>query len=123
YDPAPFCPRGLKPSDRLSYYAQFFPVVEVDASFFHLMPRHNYELWASRTPDAFRFDVKAYRTLTRHGARHEPGKRHQTDSPELDPADEDFKRFKESIEPLRDAGKLRAVLFQFPPWFKCSDRN
>jgi uncharacterized protein YecE (DUF72 family) len=122
-DHAAFYPKGVKPAERIGYYADYFPIVEVDASFYRIMPPHNYELWAERTPDDFVFNVKAYRTLTRHGERFEPGKRHETDAPELDPTDEDFRLFKESIQPLKDAGKLRAVHFQFPPWFKASDRN
>lgn len=118
-----FYPRGVKPTERLGYYAKYFTLVEVDASFYALMPPRNYERWAEITPDGFRFDVKAYRTLTRHDRHFEPGKRHETDSPELDPTDDDFRLFNESIQPLKDAGKLRAVQFQFPPWFKASERN
>lgn len=118
-----FYPKGVKSNERLAHYANYFPLVEVDASFYRLMPPRNYELWAERTPDDFVFSVKAYRTLTRHGERFEPGKRHETDAPELDPTDQDFRLFKESIQPLKDAGKLRSVLFQFPPWFKATDRN
>ena len=110
-----FYPRGLKPNERLGYYARYFPLVEVDSTFYRLMPARNFELWAERTPDDFSFDVKAYRTLTRHGSEHRPGARHEDDAPELDPAEDDFRAFKESIEPLRQAGKLRAILFQFPP--------
>ena len=35
--------------------------------------------------------------------------------PEL--MDEMWRRFRLALEPLRQAGKLGAVLFQFPPWF------
>ncbi len=122
-DHAAFYPRGVKPAERISYYANYFPIVEVDASFYRLMPPHNFELWAERTPDDFVFNVKAYRTLTRHGERYEAGKRHEADALELDPTDEDFRLFKESIQPLKAAGKLRAVHFQFPPWFTATDRN
>ncbi|HEV8635597.1 MAG TPA: DUF72 domain-containing protein [Chloroflexota bacterium] len=122
-DHEPFYPKGLKPNERLGYYSRFFPIVEVDSTFYRLMPERNFQLWAERTPDDFVFDVKAYRTLTRHGERHEPGARHETDDPELDPRDEEFKTFNASLEPLRQAGKLRAVLFQFPPWVKASERN
>lgn len=118
-----FYPRGVKPNERLAYYARFFPLVEVDASFYRLMPARNYELWAERTPAEFSFDVKAYRTLTRHGAEYRPGARHDDEDPGLDPTDDDFRAFTDSVEPLRQAGKLRSVLFQFPPWFRESDNN
>ena len=34
-----FYPRGLKPNERLGYYARYFPLVEVDSTFYRLMPR------------------------------------------------------------------------------------
>lgn len=118
-----FYPPAVKDNQRLGYYAQFFPIVEIDSTYYRLMPTRNFQLWADRTPASFVFDVKAYRTLTKHGASYEPGKRHEDRDPALDPSDDDFRRFKESIQPLRDAGKLRAVLFQFPPWFRNVPEN
>jgi uncharacterized protein YecE (DUF72 family) len=53
-------------SRRIEYYAQYFSMVEVDSTFYHLQPAHNFELWAERTPDDFVFDVKAYGELTWH---------------------------------------------------------
>ncbi len=116
-------PKGVKPNERIRYYAQHFPVVEIDSTFYHLMPRRNFEGWAEKTPDNFVFDVKAYRTLTRHGAAYEPGVIHEDADPDYDPAEDDFEKFKYQIEPLRERGKLRAILFQFPPWFKRSEAN
>jgi uncharacterized protein YecE (DUF72 family) len=113
-------PAGVKPSERIRYYAQHFPVVEIDSTFYHLMPRRNFEGWAEKTPEGFVFDVKAHRTLTRHGAAYEPGKVHADADPEYDPSEDDFEKFKYQIEPLREKGKLRAIQFQFPPWFKRS---
>lgn len=34
-----------------------------------------------------------------------------------------WRRFKLALEPLRHAGKLGAVLFQFPPWFNYRRSN
>ena len=99
-----FYPPGLKPSDRITYYAQRFPVVEVNSSYYHILPPRNYAGWATKTPPDFVFNVKAYGQLTQHH-REEP------------PTREAFAAFRESYRPLVDAGKLRAVLFQFPPWF------
>lgn len=107
-----FYPPGLKPGDRLAYYARHFPLVEVDSTYYHLQPERNFRLWAQRTPDHFRFDVKAYKAMTRH---ERPGEE-QTPLP----LPEVFERFKAALQPLRESGKLRAVLFQFPPWFRCA---
>lgn len=105
-----FYPKGLKPGDRIRYYAEHFPVVEVNSSYYHIMPRRNYQLWTEKTPDDFTFNVKAFGQLTGH-VRDEPA------TPAV------FEQFRESYAPLREAGKLGAVLFQYPPWFGASDEN
>jgi uncharacterized protein YecE (DUF72 family) len=110
-----FYPPRIKPTDRLLYYARYFPVVEVDSTFYALMPVRNFEGWAKRTPPGFTFNVKAYRSLTKH--------QRDADGQPLDPSASDFERFHYSLEPLREAGKLKAVHFQFPPWFTASEEN
>ena len=62
-----------------------------------------------RTPDTFAFNVKAFRELTYHDR--------------IEPRQATFDAFRESLAPAREAGKLRAVLFQFPPWFTASETN
>jgi uncharacterized protein YecE (DUF72 family) len=105
-----FYPKGTKPGDRISYYAQHFNVVEVNSSYYHIMPPRNYALWVEKTPDDFVFNIKAFGQLTGH-VRDEP------------PTPETFQQFRESYAPMREAGKVGAVLFQFPPWFNYSDDN
>jgi uncharacterized protein YecE (DUF72 family) len=122
-DHDPFYPKGMKPVERLGFYSKFFPIVEIDSTFYGLMPDKTFKAWVERTPDDFTFNVKAYRTLTRHDAKFTPGKVHDDKDPGLDPADDDFKTFNASLQPMRESGKLRAVLFQFPPWMKASPRN
>jgi uncharacterized protein YecE (DUF72 family) len=46
--------------------------------------------------------------MTRHHREPRPG---EADLPEV------FRRFDFSVQPLREAGKLKALHFQFPPWF------
>jgi uncharacterized protein YecE (DUF72 family) len=118
-----FYPKGLKPEQRIVYYSQHFPIVEIDSTFYRLMPPRNFELWCERTPDNFVFDVKAYRTLTKHGERYERGARHDAQDADLSARVEEFRAFAESLQPLKDAGKLRAILFQFPPWFTARPSN
>lgn len=103
-DHAAFYPRGVKPTERIAYYADRFPVVEVNASYYHLLPPRTYDGWAARTPPDFVFNVKAYGVLTLH--RREEA-----------PTAATFALFRDSYRPLAEAGKLGAVLFQFPPWF------
>jgi uncharacterized protein YecE (DUF72 family) len=81
----------------------------VDSTFYSLQPARNFQLWADRTPADFVFDVKAYGELTWH---------HRDEERDLIPPDaETFARFSEMLQPARAAGKLGAVLFQFPPWY------
>ncbi|HEY8346110.1 MAG TPA: DUF72 domain-containing protein [Symbiobacteriaceae bacterium] len=109
-----YYPPGLPPSQRLSYYARHFSVVEVDSTFYRLQPARWFAAWADRTPPDFVFNVKAYGAMTRHHRQPRPG---EEDLAEV------FRRFDASVQPLRSAGKLRALHFQFPPWFTCTPEN
>lgn len=109
-----YYPLGLPASQRLSYYARHFSVVEVDSTFYRLQPARWFALWADRTPPDFVFNVKAYGAMTMH---------HRTPRPGEEDVAEVFRRFDESVQPLREAGKLKALHFQFPPWFTCTAEN
>ena len=127
-----FYPKGANTAEaRLRYYAAHFPLVEVDSSYYAMPAPQVAELWAKRTPESFVFDLKAFRIFTQHqtsaqvlpkeilealGPLAEKKNVYYADfPPEL--TDELWRRFKLALEPLRHAGKLGAVLFQFPPWF------
>jgi uncharacterized protein YecE (DUF72 family) len=97
-----FYPSSVKPAEKLAWFARFFTVVEVNVSFYRLVPPHTYQNWAELTPDDFMFDVKAFGELT-----------HFRESP----PDETFTAFRASYAPLRDTNRLGGVLFQFPPRF------
>lgn len=129
-------PTGRRgPEGRLRYYAERFPVVEVDATYYGLPSVRNSRLWVERTPAGFRFDVKAFSLLTGHPTRAaalpadlrpglERGRRRAgggAADPEL--ADEVWRRFSDALEPLRRAGRLGTLLFQFPPWFAPGARS
>jgi uncharacterized protein YecE (DUF72 family) len=109
-DHAGFYPSGLPSNQQITYYAQRFPLVEIDSTFYRLMPVRNFTLWAERTPPGFVFDVKAFRQLTYHDR-------------ETPPNEDVHAQFSTSVQPLRDAGKLEALHFQFPPWFVFGERN
>ena len=55
-----------KPEERLRFYSEHFPLVEVDATFYALPSERNAGLWAERTPDHFVFNVKAFGLMTQH---------------------------------------------------------
>ncbi|WP_030543780.1 DUF72 domain-containing protein [Streptomyces albus] len=122
-------PPGRRDAEgRLRHYAERFPVVEVDASYYALPSRRNSVLWAERTPPGFVFDVKAFSLLTGHPTpqaalpadlRPALPRQRGRGTGGTDPAllDEVWQRFTSALEPLREAGRLGTVLFQFPPWF------
>jgi uncharacterized protein YecE (DUF72 family) len=112
---------------RLAYYASQFPLVEVDSTYYAPPAEQTANLWASRTPAGFTFNIKAFSLLTGHPTRPTAiykELRPETDKKQIYPRDlpaqayEDvWSRFLSALEPLADAGKLGAILFQFPPWF------
>lgn len=100
--------KGRRQRDKLTFYARYFPLVEIDTTFYGIPKPPVVAGWVERTPDHFRFNIKAYRSLTGH--EREDGKpRPATREEERD--------FLAALEPLRDSGKLVAVHYQFPPWF------
>ncbi|MDR3398429.1 MAG: DUF72 domain-containing protein [Pandoraea sp.] len=125
-----FYPPGHTSAEaRLRYYASQFPMVEVDSSYYAMPSGSNAQLWAERTPDAFVFNIKAFRLLTGHQTpRVALPKDLQSELPSGPRAnvyykdlpapliDEIWRRYLEALAPLRLAGKLGLVHFQFPPW-------
>ena len=127
-----FYPRGCSSAEaRLRFYATQFPIVEVDSSFYALPSPANSVLWAERTPSDFVFNVKAFRLLTGHQtppavlpadiaaalpALPARKKNWYYDDVPAELRDELWRRFIAALAPLREAGRLLAVHFQFAPW-------
>jgi uncharacterized protein YecE (DUF72 family) len=124
--------RTMTAEERLRYYAANFPLTEVDSTYYAPPAERQVALWTERTPEGFRFDVKAYSLLTGHPTRPRTLWRDLRDrlAPEdaakrniypkhLDPdaLAEAWRRFEAALRPMHEAGKLGAVLFQYPPWF------
>ena len=124
------------PEKRLRYYATQFPLVEVDSAYYALPAERTAEAWADRTPAHFTFNVKAFSLFTQHPTpvralptdlREDAGKagKERVYLKDVDPklTDEAWSRFLAALEPLRSAGKLGAILLQFPPWFPIGRAN
>ncbi|KMN46432.1 DUF72 domain-containing protein [Bacillus paramycoides] len=99
--------------NKLRTYSGNFPIVEVDSSFYAIQPARNYTKWAMETPKDFSFIVKAYQGMTGHMKGEIP----------FSTFEEMFDVYKQSILPLKDANKLKMILFQYPPWFDCKKKN
>jgi uncharacterized protein YecE (DUF72 family) len=124
--------QAKSPEDRLRYYAEQFPIVEVDSTYYGLPSERNAALWVERTPDGFTFDIKSYALFTQHPAQvrslpkdvrealppalQKKANLYYRDAP-ADVRDELWQRFNSALLPLDSAGRLGTVLFQFPPWF------
>ncbi len=117
---------------RLRFYASQFPIVEVDATYYFLPREDQAGLWVDRTPPDFVFNVKAFSLLTGHPTRrkaipsdledeiapeHRDKQRVYAEHLSADAVAEIWRRFHDALLPLDSAGKLGAVLFQYPEWF------
>jgi uncharacterized protein YecE (DUF72 family) len=133
-----FYPMSVKSSEeRLTFYATQFSLAEADTTYYGIPKVEVTERWAARTPEGFLFDVKAFSLFTNHPTRAmslPPDLRDELPDklrdknlyvdqlpPEL--VDEAWDRFRTVLEPLRAAGRLGAVFFQFPRWFVPSSRS
>lgn len=129
-----FYPPDAKTAEaRLRFYASRFPMVEVDSSYYAMPSPANSQLWAERTPPDFVFNIKAFRLFTGHQTS--PTVLHKDLQNALPPMsrsvfyyrdlpsqliDALWRRFIEALAPLQQAGKLKAVHFQFAPWVVCN---
>lgn len=96
---ATFYPPGLAQHDWLRYYAQRFPSVEVNSTFYGLPDPAVFTRWAEATPAAFRFALKASRYLTHVRRLREP--------------EEPVRHLLDAARGLGD--RLAVVLVQLPP--------
>jgi uncharacterized protein YecE (DUF72 family) len=119
------------PEARLRFYASTFPLVEVDSTYYALPAERMVQAWVERTPPHFTFDVKAHALMTgqpsevsrlprdlREALPAELQAKPRVYGEQLPPEllDEVWDRVLGALQPLRDAGKLGAVLLQYPRW-------
>ncbi|MEU9196659.1 DUF72 domain-containing protein [Streptomyces hundungensis] len=115
-------PKGWRDAEgRLRHYATQFPVAEVDSTYYGLPSTRNSLLWSERTPAGFRFDVKAFSLLTGHPTRPQalpadlrPALARRSAGVDPGLLDEVWDRYSAALEPLRAAGRLGTLVFQFP---------
>jgi uncharacterized protein YecE (DUF72 family) len=100
----PFYPPGTPPAEFLPRYARVFRTVEVDSSFYRAPSPFLVRRWTDVTPPEFRFALKVPRDVT-----HPPT---GTDGSGV------LERFLASLAPMRERGKLGAVVLQFPASFR-----
>ena len=93
-----FYPKGVAQKNWLSFYAERYNTVEINATFYRPFPKSVYERWRQITPESFRFTLKGPRRIT-----------HEKKLVEID---DDLRGFLESASGLQE--KLALMLWQFP---------
>lgn len=94
----PFYPKDVRGAERLSFYAEQFGTVEVNATFYRLPFQGMITAWNRRLPDRFHLVLKGPRLIT-HLKR-------------LQDCTDPLKKFFDRVLPLRT---LRVILWQLPP--------
>jgi uncharacterized protein YecE (DUF72 family) len=97
-------PHGSK-FDPLSYLAGFFDTIEINSPYYRIPPPTHAKSWVRRVaanPD-FRFTTKVFKGFT-----HE----------KTEISDADVKAFRTYLDPMMEAGRLGAILIQFPWSFR-----
>jgi uncharacterized protein YecE (DUF72 family) len=125
-----FYPPGKpKKFDELAYYAERFDTVEINSTFYRTPAVNVTKSWAARTPKDFEFALKLYQKFTHPkifkeaALKRAPG----AEGRELEALatinQSDVDEFKRAMDPLANAGKLGALLAQFPPSFKADNHS
>ena len=97
-----FYPTNLAAAKMLPYYAERFPTVEINYTFYRMPNEKTLVGWSDATPDHFRFTLKAPRRIT-HDSR-------------LQNCEALVRAFCDVAQTL--GPKLGVLLFQLPPTFK-----
>jgi uncharacterized protein YecE (DUF72 family) len=93
-----FYPKAMRPAEYLTFYAQHFPAVEVDSTFYACPSVQTVNNWAARTPEGFTFAVKVPQSVTHEKA--------------LAGCDAEITEFLKTMDIL--GTKLGPIVFQFP---------
>jgi len=105
----------------LEFYASYFDLVEINSTFYRPPTPAMAQAWVANTAGDFKFAVKAWQKFT-HPTRLGASTAGRTRPWEpFDPGDVEL--FSRAITPLMEAGKLAALLFQFPAGFQCVAEN
>jgi uncharacterized protein YecE (DUF72 family) len=100
-----FYPEKMPAKQMLGFYAERFPTVEINNTFYRMPTPSLMEGWAAQVPAAFRFAIKAPKRIT-HDRR-------------LANINEDVARFLDVTSTL--SARCGPLLFQLPPNFRRDD--
>lgn len=99
----PVYPTYLKKNQMLQYYEKIlgFDILEINSTYYALPAQKSMESLVKRTSPDFKFSIKTYKEMT-HQIKN------KKDNKDI------FDKFKFSIQPIVDSGKLLCILAQFP---------
>jgi uncharacterized protein YecE (DUF72 family) len=103
----PFYPAGTPRGKMFDYYVKQFPAVEINASYYRILPPAVTAQIAARAPEGYPVVYKAHRSLTH----------------ERQDAETNLEAWKESVKPLVERGQMAGLLAQFPYSFRLSEVN
>ena len=103
-----FYPKDVPVRRWFEYYCTYFNTVELNVTFYRFPKLESLQSWYNRSPDDFKFTVKAWKGIT-----------HYKKFTNSKTATRDF--YKVISDGLKE--KLGTVLFQLPPSFRFSDEN
>jgi len=111
--------KKTKGFDELKYYSQIFNTCEINNTFYRPPSPAVAKGWTDKTSEDFSFAVKLWQKFTH------PTKISRAKSDEQwEPATQsDVDEFRAGILPLAEAGKLGALLLQYPAGFHYSQEN
>ncbi|MDD3732626.1 MAG: DUF72 domain-containing protein [candidate division Zixibacteria bacterium] len=113
-----FYPLGTSPSDFLTYYAQQFNTVEIDATYYAIPGPKTVDNWVKKTPENFIFAAKFPRSIV-HG-----GKNNQPDPNVILKPEAVYKQRDMFLDVMRRLGDRRGpLLLQFPYFSKETYRS
>ena len=104
-------PGGLKGRHALEFLCECFDMVEVNSTFYRLPVARHCASWLTKVEanPRFKFTLKLWEGFTHTRDRR--------------PSEEEIAQVFEGLRPLEEAGRLGAVLVQFPWSFKRNDEN
>ena len=104
-------PAGIQERDMLSFYEKElgFNALEINFTYYTLPSQKSFAAMSKKTSKGFEFVVKSFKGMTHEIRDKETG--------EMVDNQETFKKFKYSLIPLIEDGKLTCVLAQFPYGF------
>ncbi len=101
----PFYPPGLPTQMMLPFYERQFDTVEINYTYYRMPTERSMAGMVEKTGDRFSFFIKAHQSAT-----------HERDL-------SGTQEFLGALRPMREAGKLAGVLFQFPQSFRNAAEN